>query len=125
MPLFVGEEAWDGLMEEFCSRKSSSFSRFLTQWAGVSHAPFLPDLANWKRLRNIEKDQRAFPTEVIALRSILRSNCSGFRGSIYLLWESEAQKKHPLPGNDLALLWRHPKGDDLRVKSASSEDFLP
>ncbi|HYQ61096.1 MAG TPA: thio(seleno)oxazole modification radical SAM maturase SbtM, partial [Desulfatiglandales bacterium] len=124
---FVGEEAWDGLMEQFCSRKSSSFSRFLTQMGRrFSTPPFLPDLAKLEEaFETLKKTRGPFPTgsDRIAVNPSLQLLRLSWL-NLTCLWESEAQKKHPLPGNDLALLWRHPKGDDLRVKSASSEDLL-
>jgi selenobiotic family peptide radical SAM maturase len=124
---FVGEETWDRLMEEFCSRKSGSFSRFLTQMGSRFSTPaFLSDLAKLEEaFERLKKTGGPFPngSDRIAVNPSLQLLRLSWM-NLTSLWESEAQKKHPLPGNDLALLWRHPKGDDLRVKSASSEDLL-
>jgi selenobiotic family peptide radical SAM maturase len=126
MPLFVREETWDRMMEEFRCHQGGSFSRFLTQKGrGFSTPPFLPDLARLEEaFERLKKFSAPFPdgndrVEVNPSLQLLRLSWM----NLTTLWDSEL-KRNSLNLKDWALLWCHPKQGSLRVSSASNEDLL-
>ena len=124
---FFREETWNRLTEEFCSHKTGSFSHFLTQISqSFPIPPFLPDLARleeaYEKVKKVRMPVSYESDRITANPSLQLLKLSWM--NLTSLWNAEGERQAPHRAEEWTLLWRHPKGGDVRAKSASKHDLL-